>query len=82
MITVHVDLFSTIRARSGQKKLVLELPEGSCVSDLKAALIEKYPDATGAIEYMLVSVNQEFAPDDIEIPDQAQVALFPSVPGG
>ena len=82
MITIQVDLFSTIRARIGQKKLELELPAGSRVSDLKALLIDQYPDATGAIEYMLVSVNQEFTPDDIELPDQARVALFPYVTGG
>jgi molybdopterin synthase catalytic subunit/molybdopterin synthase sulfur carrier subunit len=82
MITVHVDLFSTIRARIGKKKLELELPAGSTISDLKALLIDGYPDARGAIEYMLVSVNQEFTPDNIEIPDQAQVALFPYVTGG
>lgn len=82
MITIQVDLFSTIRARIGQKKLELELPAGSRVSDLKALLVDQYPDATGAIEYMLVSVNQEFTPDDIELPDQARVALFPYVTGG
>ena len=82
MITIQVDLFSTIRARIGQKKLELVLPAGSRVRDLKASLIEQYPDATGAIEYMLVSVNQEFTPDNIELPDQAQVALFPYVTGG
>ena len=82
MITVQVDLFSTIRARIGQKNLELELPAGSRVSDLKALLVDQYPDATGAIEYMLVSVNQEFTPDDIELPDQARVALFPYVTGG
>ena len=82
MITIHIDLFSTIRARIGQKKLELELPQGSRVSDLKALLIELYPDAAGAVDYMLVSVNQEFTPDDIELSDQARVALFPYVTGG
>lgn len=82
MITVHVDLFSTIRARIGQKHLELSLSTGSKVSDLKAALINLYPDAALAVDYMLVSINQEFTPDDVEIPDQAQVALFPYVTGG
>ena len=82
MITIQIDLFSTIRARIGQKKLELSLPAGSRVSDLKAALIDLYPDAAPAVDYMLVSVNQEFTRDDMELADQSRVALFPYVTGG
>ncbi len=82
MITVQVYLFSTIRARIGHKQLELSLPVGSRVSDLKAVLIDQYPNAAGAVEYMLVSVNQEFSRDDVELSDKDQVALFPYVTGG
>lgn len=31
---------------------------------------------------MLISVNQEYAFDDVVIPDGAEIALFPPVSGG
>lgn len=82
MITVQVLLFSTIRARIGEKQLELNLPADSSVSDLKLALIDLYPDAAPTMRNMLSSVNQVFSGDDTIIPDQAEIAFFPQVGGG
>ena len=82
MITVKVLLFSTIRARIGEKQLELYLPAGSSVNDLKLVLIDQYPNAAPTVRNMLSSVNQVFSGDETIIPDQAEIAFFPHVSGG
>jgi len=82
MITVRVHFFSTIRARVGEKQIVIELPTGARVEDLKREIAVLYPEAAAAILHMLASVNQVFSDDSTEIPDQGEVAFFPYVTGG
>ncbi len=82
MIRVKVHFFSTIRARIGVKDLVVELPEGSRVSDLKAEIASLYPQAAQTISGMMTSVDQEFSDDNAELEEGAQVAFFPYVTGG
>jgi molybdopterin converting factor small subunit len=82
MITVKVYLFSTIRARIGEKELKLTLPVGSSVNDLKLVLMELYPTAAPTVRNMLSSVDQVFSGDETIIPDQAEIAFFPHVSGG
>jgi len=82
MITVKIFLFSTIRARIGEKRLELTLPTGSSVRDLKHILADLYPAAAPTVSNMLSSVNQVFSGDETIIPDQAEIAFFPHVSGG
>jgi molybdopterin converting factor small subunit len=82
MITVKILLFSTIRARIGEKQLELELPAGSSIGDIKHILAEQYPDAAPTVMNMHSAVNQVFSRDNTIIPDEAQVAFFPHVTGG
>jgi molybdopterin converting factor small subunit len=82
MITVNILFFSTIRAIIGHKNLVLELPDGSTVRDLKGEIGCRFPDSAQAILTMLTSVNRVFSSDDTVLADQAEVAFFPFVSGG
>jgi molybdopterin converting factor small subunit len=82
MIKVKVLLFATIRSIIGQKKLEIELPEGSTVRDLKNRITEIYPHAGQAMESMLTSVNRIFSDDDTCLNDQAEIAFFPHISGG
>jgi molybdopterin converting factor small subunit len=82
MISVNVHFFSTIRARIGVKDIVVELPPGSRVKDLKREITARYPQAAAAIAYMNASVNQVFSDDSTLLPDGALVAFFPYVTGG
>ena len=82
MITVQVLFFATIRSIIGQKKMEIELPEGSTVRDLKARITEIYPHADQAIDSMLTSVNRIFSDEDTYLIDQAEIAFFPHISGG
>lgn len=71
-----------MRDQIGERKISLELPEHTPVSALKARLAEEYPQAAGALEATLVSINRDYASDQALIPAGAEVAMFPHVSGG
>jgi molybdopterin synthase catalytic subunit len=74
--------FATLKERAGINRDTMELPEGTCVGELKTALAKRYPALKESLATSLVAVNREFAFDNDEIPDHADVALFPPVSGG
>lgn len=82
MSTVSVLFFATLRDRAGVKSLNLDLPWGSTVADFRRILTLQIPALKAPLETSLISVNQEFALDDIVIPQGAELAVFPPVSGG
>jgi len=79
---ITVLFFASLKDRAGVKKTSLELAGDAKVKDLKTVLKTRFPDLEPALASTLVSVNQEFAMDDDNLPDGAEVALFPPVSGG
>jgi molybdopterin converting factor subunit 1 len=82
MNRVNVLFFATLQERTGTKATTLELPDGACVSDLKAELQARFPRLIQALPSTLVAINREFAFDADLLPAGAEVALFPPVSGG
>lgn len=79
---IVVLMFASLKERAGFSRKELDLPAGSRVRDLKQVLIQSHPNLGGAVENVVVAVNQQFAFDEDLLPDQAEVALFPPVSGG
>ena len=82
MLTINVDVFSIIRAIIGQKTMVVKIPDGSTVKDLKMEIGKLFPVSEQAMLTMLTSVNKVFSSDDEVLDDNAEVAFFPFVSGG
>jgi molybdopterin synthase catalytic subunit len=82
MKNVEVLFFATLKERFGQNRICLSLNDESTVADLKKRLSEMKPLASATIDRALVSINQEFAFLEDDIPPDAVVALFPPVSGG
>lgn len=82
MNEISVLFFATMRDHIGERQISLEIPEYSQVRDLKLILAERYPNATGALEATLVSINRDYAFDEDIIPEGAEIAMFPQVSGG
>ena len=82
MNTIKISFFATIRAIIGKKRIQLEIPQGSTISDLKKILARKYPEAQDAFPGMLTSINRVFSQDHDLIPEDAEVAFFPHIAGG
>lgn len=79
---ITIRFFAAARERAKRTTLQLELPDGSRVSDLTAALLGVIPELAPLLPKLRIAVAEEFAgPDDV-IPEGAEVALIPPVAGG
>jgi molybdopterin converting factor subunit 1 len=82
MNKIKVLFFATLRDRAGTKSVELKIPANMTVQALKDKLVSDYPNLKESIKTVLVSVNKEYALDEVAIPQDAEVALFPPVSGG
>lgn len=65
----------------GSSLLELDVPEGHSVSDLKKALIKKYPTFE-SLKSLYIAVNNEYAPEHVRLKEGDEIALIPPVSGG
>lgn len=82
MNKVSLLFFATLKDLAGTRRIELELEPGAKVADLKTRLPAHYPKLKPALDSVLVSINREFAFDQDEIPEGAEIAFFPPVSGG
>ena len=79
---VAVKCFAWAREVTGEDEIVLDVPDGGTVADLRGQLIARYPVFSGRMEAIAVSVNQEFAGDSRSLSPHDEVALIPPISGG
>ncbi len=79
---VQVKLFAVARQLAGNENVLIELPVGSKVSDVRAALLKAVPALTSIAPMLVFAVNQDYASDEIVLPEGADVACIPPVSGG
>ncbi len=82
MATVRLLFFATFKDRAGCAQVDLDIPENASVADIKTQLAGLYPALSPLLNHALVAVNQNYAFDDDQVPNGAEVALFPPVSGG
>ncbi|MDY7095301.1 MAG: molybdenum cofactor biosynthesis protein MoaE [Acidobacteriota bacterium] len=66
----------------GRSRLVVELPDGASLADLRSRLHRDYPDLRPLWERLAVAVDGELAGPEAPLADGAEVALLPPVSGG
>ena len=79
---VRVLLFAELRETVGRGELELELPEGSTVAGLLAALRGEHPALAGLLPRAKVAVDRELVGEEVELRPGSEVALIPPVGGG
>lgn len=82
MNRIKLLFFATLRDRVGTRTAEIEVPTGTTVGGLKTRLGELYPNAGPTIQTALIAINREYSREDLVIPENAEVALFPPVSGG
>lgn len=82
MSKITVLFFATFRDRAGTNRTEMEIPDGTTIGGLREILVEKFPRLETLADHALASINKEFAFDEQEIPEGAEVAWFPPVSGG
>jgi len=79
---VRVYLFARAKDLVGATSVMLELPEGATVAQLRRRLVEEQPALASLLERSVLAVDNEFADDTTIVPTAAEVALLPPVSGG
>jgi molybdopterin converting factor subunit 1 len=79
---VKVLFFATLKDKAGTRQMEFDLPEGTTIAQLKIILAEKFPSLQDALDHCIAAVNHNYQPEEIVIPEQAEVAFFPPVSGG
>lgn len=83
MNSITVLFFATLRDKAGTRSTEMEIPPGTNILQLKAMLVEQFPNIDWQLmEHCLASINHEYRFDEDEIPADAEIAFFPPVSGG
>ena len=79
---INVQFFSFLRQLVGQNECVMELPDGSVVSDALAQLYSQFPQLKEASKTTLTAVGVEFAAPSSPLQDGDILSLMPPLQGG
>ena len=79
---IRVKCFAAAREIVGTGELVVELPEGSTLTQLFEQIRRQFPRLEGLTGSLLLSVNREYVPSDKKLAAGDEVALIPPVSGG
>jgi molybdopterin synthase catalytic subunit len=79
---VTVLFFAQARERAGRDQQGLDLPEGSRVGDLLAAVRREHPRLADLEPHLAVAVDGRLAAVTDAITHGAEIALLPPVSGG
>ncbi len=79
---IRLRLFAGLREQAGRSAWELELPEGSLVGDVWAALPELGSGPGSQPPDVLYALNQEYVAPDHVLADGDELALIPPVSGG
>jgi len=80
--TIKVLFFAHLRELTGTRQEEVEISTDFTIGELKHMYSKKYPMLEKAMDHLIAAVNQNFAQDEIVIPESAEVAFFPPVSGG
>ena len=81
-MTLNILFFAQARDRAGCSSRTLDLPAGSRVLDVIAALKADHPGLGPLWPHLAIAVNGELAPAETPVPAGAEIALLPPVSGG
>lgn len=73
---------AALRDRADVKSVEIQISLRTNVAEFKRMLSEKFPALNGFMNHALISVNQEYAFDEMVIPLDTEIALFPPVSSG
>lgn len=83
-MAVRLKFFAMLKGLLGREEAELEIPGEISMVELKKIIKREYPVLADLIDKrgILISVNQEFAGNDMIIKDGDEVAFLPPFSGG
>ena len=65
----------------GSSQFEIEIPKQTRAYDLKAILVEKFPEF-GNLKAFQIAINAEYALDNMVVRDNDEIVIIPPVSGG
>ena len=81
-MTARVLLFAKARDLAGRSEVVVSLPDGATVAELRQALGVVSPALLPLLPRLHVAINNNYASDSDPVPPDVEIACFPPVSGG
>jgi len=81
-VKLRIKLFAAMRDAAGADSVEIEVREGATVTDVRAALIERFPEQQALLARVLFAVDAQYAGDKARISPRAEIACIPPVSGG
>jgi len=81
-VTVHVRLFAIARQLAGQDSVLIDLPEGSTIAQLRRRLGERFPQLSAVLPQLMFAADARYADDQTPLAAGMEVACIPPVSGG
>jgi len=75
-------LFAAARDLAGADSVMVELPPGSTIAELRSNLARRIPAISGLLTKSAIAVNHDFAEDDRVLQPNDELAVIPPVSGG
>lgn len=79
---ITLKFFAVVRERLGQSELIVDLPDGSTINDVRNLVNTMAGDHAPLVERSMTMLNQEYANRDETLTDGDEVAFIPPVSGG
>jgi len=81
-MTLTVMLFAAARELAGAESVLIGLPSGSTVAQLRTELARRFPALAALLGRSALAVNHDYAEDDRILWPTDELAVIPPVSGG
>jgi len=75
-------LFASVAEKAGTRRLTVESQPGDTVVQVRARVLERFPQLESSLPTLLYAVNEEYVKEWEPVPAGATLALIPPVSGG
>ena len=79
---IRIRYFASLREVVGQSEETLDMPDGSSVSGVRAALEERYPGLRAILARCVAAINQKYGDAETALHEGDELVFIPPMGGG
>lgn len=79
---LKIILFAAARDLCDNSEVLVELQQSATIADLKVELSKQFPQLEPILSRSAISVDHQYASDQLELSESNEIAIIPPVSGG